>query len=150
VVKGTRSAESKAIASLYCLVDGCGHTQSEPFTDLCAHHGLTAYRQAKSFLSTVDEVWHEPREEPLPEAASVVYYVRFGAFIKIGTTINLRERIGTLKAAQPDYELLATEPGDRLVERARHKQFAACRQPRSELFAPIPALQDHIRSLQAA
>jgi hypothetical protein len=149
----TRSAKSESISCSYCFVHDCGRSQSELFTDLCDHHGMSAYRQAKSFLATVDEVWHEPREaKPWvpPELPSIVYYIRFGAFVKIGTTTNLKQRVASLKVAQSDYEVLATEPGGKDLERERHKQFSGCRQPRSELFAPIPALQDHIRSLQAA
>lgn len=53
----------------------------------------------------------------------VVYYIRFRDRIKIGTTKSLQMRLANL----PHDELLAVEPGDRGVERARHQQFAESR-----------------------
>lgn len=53
----------------------------------------------------------------------VVYYVRFGDRIKIGTTINLASRM----TAIPHDEILATEVGGRDIEQRRHRQFGHCR-----------------------
>lgn len=57
------------------------------------------------------------------DTGEVVYYIRFGDRIKIGTTANLHRRLQDL----PYDELLATEPGGRELERVRHEQFRACR-----------------------
>lgn len=71
----------------------------------------------------------------------VVYYVRRGQFIKIGTTMQFSKRMGALR---PD-EILAVEPGSYDLERERHVQFAATRcDSRSEYFLPSQELIEHM------
>jgi hypothetical protein len=74
----------------------------------------------------------------------VVYYVRFGDRIKIGTSANPRSRFAQLHVD----ELLAFERGTRLLEQRRHAQFAAHRLG-GEWFAPHDALAEHIAALAA-
>lgn len=79
-------------------------------------------------------------------AGPVVYYVRRGHVIKIGTTTNLVDRMNVL---MPD-EILAVEPGDRALERERHLQFATLRvHGNSEHFYPGPDLAAHIAAVRA-
>lgn len=73
----------------------------------------------------------------------VVYYIRFGERIKIGTTANPRARL----AALPHQEVLAFERGDRMLEHARHTEFAEHRIPGSEWFHVHEALRRHVRIL---
>jgi hypothetical protein len=73
----------------------------------------------------------------------VVYYLRHGDRVKIGTTTNPRQRF----AAIWHDELLALERGDRHVERARHEQFAQERLERSEWFRSSPRLLAHIAAI---
>jgi hypothetical protein len=80
-----------------------------------------------------------------PPRVDVVYYIRFGDRIKIGTTANPRQRLARLWHD----ELLAFEQGDRLVEHRRHEQFAEARRGRSEWFTATPALEEHVRALSA-
>lgn len=75
----------------------------------------------------------------------VVYYICWGARIKIGTTANPRARL----AALPHHEVLAFERGDRMVEHARHERFAAYRIPGSEWFHIHDALTRHVAVLGA-
>ena len=77
-------------------------------------------------------LWHE-----------VVYYMRFGNLIKIGTTGQLYNRMRSLK---PD-ELMAAEPGSYDLEAKRHREFARYR-AEGEFFYPAPGLLRHIRSVQ--
>ncbi|MGW4810540.1 GIY-YIG nuclease family protein [Kitasatospora cineracea] len=78
---------------------------------------------------------------------SVVYYIRRGNLIKIGTTINLAHRMNAL---MPD-EILAIEPGGKTEEAERHQEFASLRTaPRSEYFFPGVALQRHVSQLRLA
>lgn len=57
------------------------------------------------------------------DGAAVVYYVRLGPDrIKIGTTTSLRVRMSDLRVRSME-DVLAAEPGGRMVERERHKQF---------------------------
>jgi hypothetical protein len=80
-----------------------------------------------------------------PPRVDVVYYLRFGDRVKIGTTATPRQRL----AAIVHDELLAFERGDRHRERRRHEQFAADRFPRTEWFRSSPALLAHIGKLTA-
>ena len=75
----------------------------------------------------------------------VVYYIRYGERIKIGTTANPRARL----AALPHHEVLAFERGDRTEEHARHLQFAEHRITGSEWFHAHDALTRHVEILGA-
>jgi T5orf172 domain. len=78
-----------------------------------------------------------------PPRIDVVYYLRLGERVKIGTTFTPRQRF----AALPHDEVLAFERGDRLVERARHAEFASDRLGTSEWFALSPAIRAHVERL---
>ena len=87
----------------------------------------------------------QPRQASV--AGSVVYYIRRGHLVKIGTTANMRTR---MLALMPD-EILAMEPGGWKLEQRRHRQFEAQRvEPQSEYFYPSPALREHIESVRVA
>ncbi|WP_307812156.1 GIY-YIG nuclease family protein [Lacisediminihabitans changchengi] len=73
----------------------------------------------------------------------VVYYLRYGDRIKIGTSANPRRRI----AALPHDEVLAFERGDRALEQARHRQFAAHRIPHTEWFEANQGLADLVAAV---
>lgn len=81
-----------------------------------------------------------PDRELPPPRVDVVYYIRFGERIKIGTSSNPRSRI----AALPHDEVLAFERGGREVEQRRHAQFAALRWPGSEWFRADGELLAHV------
>ena len=74
-------------------------------------------------------------------AVGVVYYIRRGEFVKIGTTIRLKDR---MHALAPD-EVLAVEPGSYQLERRMHRRFAHLRAPfMREYFRMDPELLTHI------
>lgn len=75
----------------------------------------------------------------------LVYYIRMGNLIKIGTTTNLRHRLDTLSGQG----VLAVEPGGRKRESSRHAQFACARSHR-EWFHPASELMDHILRLRSS
>ncbi len=75
----------------------------------------------------------------------VVYYLRAGNRIKIGTSANPRGRFAQLHFD----EVLAFERGDRHLERRRHEQFAAHRVPGSEWFDLHDELLRHIDMVAA-
>jgi hypothetical protein len=81
-------------------------------------------------------------ELPLPRI-DVVYYLRFGTSVKIGTTFNPRQRF----AALLHEEVLAFELGDRTVEHRRHEEFATDRLGTSEWFSLSPRLRAHIDAI---
>ncbi|BFM23719.1 GIY-YIG nuclease family protein [Microbacterium sp. che218] len=157
-----------------CLVVGCvGVAAPDAPIALCAwhlavsadwsvaHEGVTdvlptpclvcgsrlGVRWPSGWLCAVCEWRHgEPLDDELPAPrVDVVYYLRFDDRVKIGTTAHPRRRL----AAIWHDELLAFEPGDRLVERRRHALFAAERFGRTEWFRRSPALDAHIAGLAA-
>jgi hypothetical protein len=81
---------------------------------------------------------------PMPRV-DVVYYLRYGDRVKIGTTHNPRQRFAALASGVAGTEeVLAFELGGRALERARHAQFADDRLGTSEWFALSPGLAAHI------
>lgn len=96
------------------------------------------------------ERWIQEREasERWAESPGIVYYILRGPLIKIGTTTRPRKRFDAL---MPD-AVLATEPGDQELERARHAQFGPLREQGvgREYFTPGPPLISLIRELRDA
>lgn len=86
-----------------------------------------------------------PDGELPPPRVDVVYYIRFGERIKIGTSGNPRQRLHRLRHE----ELLAFERGGRALEQHRHAQFADERLERTEWFARSPVLDAHIETVRA-
>lgn len=119
---------------------------SEDAPPLCTHHIIRiaafAMREARSIERTDYDArpLKEDTREPL------VYYVRVGDHVKIGTTIDLR---GRLRAMYLDESaVLATEPGHYQLENQRHREFADERvHANRELFNPSPRLMAHIERL---
>ena len=74
---------------------------------------------------------------------SIVYYIRRGDLIKIGTTVDPVMRFGNL---MPD-KILAFEPGDADQETLRHRQFDHLR-CYGEHFRRAPELLEHIRQIR--
>jgi hypothetical protein len=87
------------------------------------------------------------RREQAMQEQSQVYYVRLGDHVKIGYSINLRQRLNALRVDAD--ALLATEPGDQKLERQRHLQFADERVGRRENFNPSRRLLEHIEAVKA-
>lgn len=87
------------------------------------------------------------RKSPKLKATSVVYYLMLSpTTVKIGTTINLRQRMSGLRT-EAQY-IVALEYGGGDLERQRHVQFAADRREvRREDFHLSDALKQHIDSL---
>lgn len=76
----------------------------------------------------------------------VVYYIRRGEYVKIGTTTNLRNRMRDL---MPD-EILAVEPGSYDLESTLHATFAEIRlSPSMEYFRLTEELRRHIDAVVA-
>ncbi|HEU0205898.1 MAG TPA: GIY-YIG nuclease family protein [Pseudolysinimonas sp.] len=84
-----------------------------------------------------------PDDDLAPPRVDVVYYLRHGDRVKIGTTANPRQRF----AAIWHEEVLAFERGDRRLERHRHEQFAVDRFGGSEWFQLTSVIAEHTDSL---
>jgi hypothetical protein len=78
-----------------------------------------------------------------PPRVDVVYYLRHGDRVKIGTTSNPRKRFAAIWHEQ----LLAFELGDRRLEQRRHAQFASDRFEGSEWFRMSRPLRRHIATV---
>jgi hypothetical protein len=75
---------------------------------------------------------------------SIVYYIRRGDLIKIGTTTNPKRRFESLV---PD-EILAWEPGGTIEEALRHRKFRRLKQGLGEYFRIEPDLLGHCKRLR--
>lgn len=143
-------------AELYSSLDGLDPgTRLREACPSCNARALVAYVATRTTKCAVcgyaEKV--EPELIPRPDRTKiaaddpVVYYIRFGDRIKIGTTGDLRGRMSAL----PHDEVLAIERGDRDLERERHGQFAHLRlTPRGEWFRTAPDLLAHIDTLKAS
>lgn len=111
---------------LTALVENLGYTLTDtpPQADKPA--------DAQSVKWTIPAGKHEP----------LVYFIRNGNRMKIGTTSELKRRIRTL-ALRPENVALLVE-GDYRREREFHKQFADLRVGRTEWFAYEGALADFV------
>jgi len=74
----------------------------------------------------------------------VVYYIRAGKYLKIGRTVDLRRR---MYHYQPGVELVAVEPGGRVLEAQRHRQFKRLRVGKREWFLLGPELVEHVNEM---
>ena len=85
-----------------------------------------------------------PATAPVPNG-SIVYYIRRGEAIKIGTTTTPARRFQALMPT----EILAFEPGGVDEEFARHMQFVDLRLGiRGEHFRAEPELMEHIADMR--
>lgn len=96
--------------------------------------------------------WEDGRPDPqckgvqmtlAPFSDAIVYYIRRGGLVKIGTTAD---PYGRFRDLVPD-EILAFEPGDRAQEQERHRQFMHL-QVGGEYFRDDPELRAHIGRLR--
>lgn len=120
------------------------------------HHLLNDYladavmgvRVSRDLRSHYEEArQHQERRRAAYAEQSQVYYVRIHDHVKIGYTVNLKQRLSQLRVS-PD-ALLATEPGARDLEQQRHAEFAAERIGRREDFNPSRRLLAHIEAIKA-
>ena len=104
--------------------------------DVCTEH-----------LAEIRALFAPPESSTPPLAAlasqPVVYYLRFGDRVKIGTSANFEVR----RHAIPHDEILAVEPGNELVETARQNQFRRFN-VKGEWFRAGGALLAHAKALR--
>jgi hypothetical protein len=77
-----------------------------------------------------------------------VYYIELDGLIKIGFSTELARRI---RHYPPTTKFLAAEPGESVLEKRRHAEFAHLRHGgvKSEWFNDDPGLREHIRCIQS-
>jgi hypothetical protein len=108
---------------------------------------LGAHRHQRAMLDASQSRRNQPAYVQITlmvaDSSSVVYYVRRGDVVKIGTTTEPATRF---RALMPD-KILAVEPGGEDLEKARHRQFGHLRR-RGEYFRVAPELLEHARQLR--
>jgi hypothetical protein len=104
----------------------------------CGSDGCSYLRSAPQHADR----WHEQLLE-YSRGRPVVYYVRFGLYIKIGTSEKLRSRLLNV----PHDELMAIEFGGPQLEARRHSQFSVSRHV-GEWFLPSADLISHVERLR--
>lgn len=97
----------------------------------------------QDWIKQLDAIKERDRKTEKDRKVSVVYYMRIGDRVKIGTTTNLHKRMASIG---PE-ELLATEPGWYDLEEQRHLQFAHYRTS-GEWFRYEGAVKDHVKELR--
>ena len=129
--------------ALAAEVHGVGFGVLDPLPAPCRSCGSRlGVRHPTGRLCAVCE-WpygEHPDDELPPPRVDVVYYLRFGDRVKIGTTTNPRQRFAAIRHE----EVLAFERGDRRLEQRRHREFAEERAGSSEWFARSDRLSAHI------
>lgn len=95
-------------------------------------------------LRTPSDATHRTDQDRAVEG--VIYYLRVGAYIKVGWTSDLEKR---MRAYSPDSVLLATEPGTRKDEAKRHRLLAVHRTHGREWYAMTPSVMHHIEQVAA-
>lgn len=148
-----------------CLVPDCdARAEAQALVALCAHHLALAaestpreavlphpclvcasrvgVRLAEGMVCATCEWVHGevPDGDLAPPRVDVVYYLRYDDRVKVGTTANLRQRLGAIWHE----ELVALERGDRELEHRRHVELAASRIGRTEWFHLDDAVRAHV------
>lgn len=110
---------------------------------LCGSRLGVRYQDGWACLVCDWPVGEQPDGELPRPRVDIVYYLRFGDRVKIGTTANPRQRFSAIRHE----EVLAFERGDRRLEQRRHLEFAEERQGSSEWFVRSERLDAHIDAL---
>lgn len=125
-----------------CCCPGCEtRTWDNAPVPLCREHAMAIWvcinETLKAKLAPLDEL-------PAPDRLPVVYFIRVGDRVKIGTTIGLRGRLESIRTMTADEpEVLLVVPGGHAEERQLHALFIAER-VRGEWFRPSERLMQFI------
>ena len=107
--------------------------------------GVSALNSVNSAIHRI--VYAEIRDEGL-KSVSVVYFIKNGNRVKIGTTKDVQSRIKSFRVANPNnLKLLATIVGGRELERELHEKFSSCHII-GEWFNLSPDILDYIKPYQ--
>lgn len=150
VIKNLKAGPRRSIAPLLDMVDTAD--PAFPFIAAELQHMADADVEldaaAVSIAMKLGQQKHSSeamKRHAVPVRQSIVYYIRRGNLIKIGTTVNPVKRFDSL---MPD-EILAHEPGDSKLETIRHNQFSPERvTKRGEYFRGSPRLMKHVASVK--
>lgn len=127
----------EAVARLLIDLRDAGADLTEDTVRAAVKLGRHYHRREKNPSELINFQWSGNLDQ------EVVYYMRFGTLVKIGTSARFIQRFFTLR---PD-EVLAIEPGSYDLEHKRHRQFRHLHS-HNEMFFPGRALIEHIRRVQ--
>lgn len=108
-------------------------------------HSEELNRAAAPYLrNSLTDPFSEPVAFDIPTGKHepLVYFIRHGDRVKIGTTTDLRKRVVGLSLRVDNVALIL--PGDAEVEHAYHRRFDALRVGDTEWFTDEPPLSDFI------
>jgi len=128
-----------------CTWDDCRDSR---YMDMpvCATHAVMIYGIVKRDLGVPSNKIGRLPPSPPRKNQPFVYYLMIGpSTVKIGTTMDLLQRLSQLRS-EPQY-VVGLERGGRELERQRHKQFADERRSRREDFRLSDRLKKHIDEL---
>lgn len=111
---------------------------------LCKHHQIKVHIRVREQADTIyAEIQREMNRNRKPDPRKPhVYFVRYRDRVKIGWSIDPRERV----KAHPVDEILAIVPGDHRDEQRYHRQFAHLRE-NGEWFRAEAELLEYARTL---
>lgn len=137
-----------ATAAFLADMASAGVELDEAAVTIAMKLGKQQLERDRTAIATAPEIRRAPVH---PEAdptgwPSIVYYIKRGEVIKIGTTTNAKRRFQNLV---PD-EILAWEPGGAAEETARHRQFTHLRCGEGEYFRPGLDLIKHCAAIRSA
>ncbi|MGO3649765.1 GIY-YIG nuclease family protein [Agrococcus casei] len=124
----------------------------ESLTESLQTANYRALLEVRLTLSRLEEMENPSTPEapklslsPAP-TRNVVYYLRWADRVKIGTTKNLRNRTRDIYFD----EVLAAEPGGRVLEAQMHRKFASLKIPEyREWFQAGPELVNHAAEVRS-
>jgi hypothetical protein len=130
-----------------CCAPDCDKAPEPSYpVPLCGQHVYVTLRHYQQQLETMQRLHPDLAErliaqheaearKPLRKPHHVVYFLRFGERVKIGTSGNLTERLREV----PHDEVIGTIPGNATVEREWHVRWADIR-IKGEWFHATPEL----------
>jgi hypothetical protein len=132
--KGKPFTLADVLADECCAPDCDLKPEPEYPIPICGHHVVAVIRRYQQQLDTMQRLHpdlaerliaqqeaeaHKPRRQP----RHVVYFIRFGDRVKIGTSGDVKRRLQGL----PLDEVIGTIPGDATLEREWHARWASIR-----------------------
>lgn len=131
-----------------CIWPGCTSAVGRyPDTRMCGSHARIIHDHvAKHDTETAEQATLNEQAWRDRNRREQLYIVRVGAYLKIGYTANIENRMRTYP---PDSILLATWPGTRAEEAALHRRFAHLRSHGREWYPLAPVILEHANNVVA-
>lgn len=153
VCKHQVEVETKPSSFPQCCSPSCGKASSVQVGSLplCLDHYHRLESQVAKVYTNFPYNYGLEKSDLLPyyEPGDWVYFVKIDDVIKIGFSINPRNRIRSFASYGHSVQILALEGGDISLEKRLHRKFADYRASvgfSRELFEPHPVLLEYIKN----